>query len=116
MNVPNLDILDLDQIELDAPIFDPEAFRLSDKEAELNERARKIGKANFAPRAATYDREAIFPTENYRDMHKVNLLGICVPEEHGGSGAKFREYATTAAEIGRYCGATALTCNMHCPL
>ncbi len=113
MNVPNLDVLDLDQIDPDAPIFDPEAFRLSDKEAELNERARKIGKANFAPRAATYDREAIFPTENYRDMHKVNLLGICVPEEHGGSGAKFREYATTAAEIGRYCGATALTWNMH---
>jgi alkylation response protein AidB-like acyl-CoA dehydrogenase len=36
-----------------------------------------------------------------------------VPKEHGGLGAGYRAYMTTAAEIGRYCGATALTYNMH---
>ncbi|MEJ8572563.1 acyl-CoA dehydrogenase [Microbaculum marinum] len=108
-----MNVIDLDQIDTDAPLFDPAAFRLGDEEAELNALARRIGKAKFAPRAATYDREAIFPTENYRDMHEVGLLGIAVPKEHGGSGAGFRSYATTAAEIGRYCGATALTWNMH---
>lgn len=108
-----MNALDLDGIDLDAPIFDPGAFRLTEKEAGLNESARALGKANFAPRASGYDRAAIFPTENYRDLHDAGLLGICVPEGHGGSGAKFREYATTAAEVGRYCGSTALTWNMH---
>jgi alkylation response protein AidB-like acyl-CoA dehydrogenase len=108
-----MNAIDLDQIDVDAPIFDPGAFRLTDKEAELNSLARYLGKVNFAPRAAGYDREAVFPTENYRDMHEAGLLGICVPESHGGSGAKFREYTTTAAELGRYCGSTALTWNMH---
>lgn len=108
-----MNVMDLDQIDVDAPIFAPEAFRLGDEEAELNALARRIGKARFAPRAARYDRDATFPTENYRDMHEAGLLAISVPKEHGGLGAGFRAYATTAAEIGRYCGATALTWNMH---
>ena len=108
-----MNAIDLDKIDTDAPIFDPEGFRLGDEEADLNALARKLGKANFAPRAAGYDREAIFPTENYRDMHEAGLLGISVPKENGGFGAGFGSYATTAAEVGRYCGATALTWNMH---
>ncbi len=108
-----MNVTDLDAIDVDAPIFDPKAFRLDDEEAELNALARRIGKARFAPRAAEYDRDAKFPTENYKDMHEAGLLAISVPKEHGGFGAGFRAYATTAAEIGRYCGATALTWNMH---
>ena len=67
----------------------------------------------FAGRAAAYDREATFPTENYRDLHQAGLLGISIPKKHGGLGADYQTYALTAAEIGRYCGATALTWNMH---
>ncbi|MDO9711671.1 acyl-CoA dehydrogenase family protein [Paracraurococcus lichenis] len=97
----------------DAPIFDPEAFRLTAQEAELTARARAFGQAVLAPRAARWDREASFPTDNYRDMHGKGLLGICIPREEGGLGADFRAYCLTAAEMGRYCGATALTWNMH---
>ena len=97
----------------DAPIFDPEAWGLTDKQAELSTRARTLAAAKFAPRAATYDREAAFPTENYRDMADAGLLGICIPEDEGGAGADLKTYMMTAAEIGRYCGATALTFNMH---
>ncbi|MXN65477.1 acyl-CoA dehydrogenase [Stappia sp. GBMRC 2046] len=108
MNAADLDIIGTDQ-----PIFDPSAFRLTEQEAELTALARRIGKSRFAPRAEEFDREASFPTENYNDMHEAGLLGICVPKENGGHGAPFRTYMMTAAEIGRYCGATALTWNMH---
>jgi len=97
----------------DAPIFDPAAFRLTVQEAELTTLARRLGQNKFAARAATFDREARFPTENYHDLREAGLLGIAVPREHGGFGADYRAYALTAAEIGRYCGATALTWNMH---
>ena len=36
-----------------------------------------------------------------------------MPKKYGGLGADFLTYAMVAAEIGRYCGATALTFNMH---
>jgi len=98
---------------LDPPLFDPAAFRLTPAQAELAARARALGQSIFAARAAHYDREAAFPTENYRDLHEAGLLGICIPERQGGLGADYQTYAIVAAEIGRYCGATALTWNMH---
>src|SRR5207344_180106 len=36
-----------------------------------------------------------------------------IPKKHGGLGADYQTYALAAAEIGRYCGATALSWNMH---
>jgi alkylation response protein AidB-like acyl-CoA dehydrogenase len=100
-------------VDPDPPIFDPVSFRLTAQEVELTALARRLGKARFAPRAARYDRDASFPTENYEDLHEAGLLGICIPPDHGGLGADYRAYMLTAAEIGRYCGATALTFNMH---
>ncbi len=97
----------------DAPLFEPKAFGLSAEQSELAVVARTLGREKFAPRAEALDREARFPTENYRDMHEAGLLGLCVPAQHGGRGADYKTYALTAAEIGRYCGATALTWNMH---
>jgi alkylation response protein AidB-like acyl-CoA dehydrogenase len=97
----------------EAPMFDPAAFRLERKEAELIERARCFGRSALAPRAARHDRDATFPTENFCDMHPEGLLAICVPEADGGLGASYRTYSMAAAELGRYCGATALSWNMH---
>ncbi|MEM7126054.1 MAG: acyl-CoA dehydrogenase family protein [Chloroflexota bacterium] len=98
---------------IDAPLFDPIAFNLTEKQIRLTSLARKIGQEKLAPRAAMYDKDATFPSENYRDMFEVGLMGICVPEKYGGYGADILTYAMTAAELGRYCGATALTWNMH---
>src|SRR5258708_31308816 len=105
--------IDRQQIALDKPLFDPEAFRLNDEQAAIIATARHLGQAVFAGRAAAYDREATFPTENYKDLHRAGLLGIAIPKRHGGLGADYQTYAIAAAEIGRYCGATALTWNMH---
>jgi alkylation response protein AidB-like acyl-CoA dehydrogenase len=104
---------DLDQHDSAAPIFDPEAFRLDSGEAALIEKARRFGARVLAPRAARHDRDATFPIENFRDMAGEGLLAICVPASEGGAGASFRTYCLAAAELGRYCGATALSWNMH---
>jgi alkylation response protein AidB-like acyl-CoA dehydrogenase len=103
----------LDRHDREVPIFDRAAFRIPDEEASLIERARAFGARVLAPRAAQHDRDATFPIENFRDMHKEGLLAICVPRREGGSGASFRAYCLAAAELGRYCGATALSWNMH---
>jgi alkylation response protein AidB-like acyl-CoA dehydrogenase len=105
--------IDLDQHDADAPMFSADAFRLGAFEADLVGRARRFGKRVLAPRAARYDRDATFPIENFRDMHGEGLLAICIPKQEGGLGADFRTYFLAAAELGRHCGATALSWNMH---
>src|SRR5258708_24533126 len=75
--------------------------------------ASKLGRENFAPRAATYDSAASFPFENYADLKAAGLTALCIPEAQGGFGADFRTYCLVSAELGRWCGSTALTFNMH---
>jgi alkylation response protein AidB-like acyl-CoA dehydrogenase len=108
MNAP-----DIAAHDADAPIFAADAFRLGDVQADLIGKARRFGRQVLAPRAARYDRDAAFPIENFRDMHAEGLLAICIPKEDGGIGADFQTYCLAAAELGRYCGATALSWNMH---
>ncbi len=86
---------------------------LTPQQRDLIAVVQDLGQRCFAPRAATHDREASFPFENYDDLRAAGLLGICVPKRHGGHGADFATYVMVAAEMGRHCGATALSFNMH---
>jgi alkylation response protein AidB-like acyl-CoA dehydrogenase len=79
---------------------------------ELVGRMAELG-PTFAARAERYDREASFPYENFADLRDAGFYGLCVPERHGGLGADFVTYALVAEELGRHCGSTALTFNMH---
>jgi alkylation response protein AidB-like acyl-CoA dehydrogenase len=88
-------------------------FAPSETQAALVALAARLGREKFAPRAARYDREASFPFENYDDLRAARLTALCVPQRHGGLGADFATYCLVSAELGRWCGATALTFNMH---
>ena len=86
--------------------------RFSDAHVTMLRKANELGQG-FAARAAEHDRNATFPTENYRELADHGFLDLVIPEEFGGMGFSLGEYATIGAEIGKYCGATALTFNMH---
>ena len=88
------------------------ADRRTPLQRELVGRMAELGPA-FERRAAQYDREASFPYENFADLRDAGFYGLCVPTRHGGLGADFVTYALVAEELGRHCGATALTFNMH---
>lgn len=83
------------------------------KQRRLLTLAHELGRDKFAARAAQWDQTASFPFANYDDLRAAGLLKLCVPESHGGLGADYATYMMLAAEIGRFCGATALTWNMH---
>jgi alkylation response protein AidB-like acyl-CoA dehydrogenase len=87
--------------------------RIRPEVQDVLRRVNELGREKFAPRAKGIDDDASFPVENYRDMAEEGFLGLCIPEEFGGMGFSMFEYAMVGAEIGKYCGATALTFNMH---
>ena len=77
----------------------------TDRIKDVNE----AGAGKFEPRAQRYDEEASFPFENYDDMRDAGILAMTVPKSLGGLGVEYADYALLAAEMGRWCGATALT-------
>ena len=86
--------------------------RVRPEVAKVLTRINELG-PKFAERAFAIDEDASFPVDNYKDLAAEGFMTLTVPKEHGGHEFSLGEYAMVGAEIGKYCGATALTFNMH---
>ena len=84
------------------------------RQSELIDRARRLARERFAPRAERHDREASFPFDDYADLRAAGFLGLCVPERYGGLGADYETYCLVAEQLAQGSGSTSLTFNMHC--
>ena len=82
----------------------------------IREMVRDFATREIAPRSAEVDREARFPEETFKELGKLDLLGLLVPNEYGGAGADYRSYAIAVEEIGRACGSTGLSYAAHASL
>ena len=49
----------------------------------------------------------------WKQVAEMGWAGIVVPEEFGGVDMGFLTFGVVAEELGRHCGSTALTFNMH---
>ena len=67
----------------------------------------------FAARAATYDRENTFFTEDFEELRKAGYLRLAIPTELGGFGLRLSEAVREQRRIGHHAPATALAINMH---
>jgi len=90
----------------------PETTDAREKRARLMSVCRDLAGV-FSERAGRYDREGSFPVENFEDLKREGLLGIMVPEAHGGWGADFLTYTEALEILAMGDAATALSFNMH---
>jgi alkylation response protein AidB-like acyl-CoA dehydrogenase len=77
------------------------------------ERAARLTREQIAPRAATYDRDAVNPVESWRDLWREGLLAAAGPPEHGGLGLDMPTYVAMIRAIAGGCASTAMTLHMH---
>lgn len=91
-----------------ADMFSP----LSKQQRRFVDAVRALG-PDFQQRGFANDDEGRFPVENYADLKRTRLHAINVPARYGGLGGGYVDYAVFSAELARWCGATALTFNMH---
>jgi len=82
-------------------------------EQEIVSRISRLAHERFAPRAARYDAENTFPTENYADLREHRLIDLTVPKEYGGKGLSSLAYCLAMREMAKGDSSTALTFNMH---
>ena len=74
---------------------------------------RDFAEKEIRPNMKKWDDEEIFPEETMKKMGELGLLGIFVPEEYGGSGFSYFEYATALMELGKVCGGVGLSVAAH---
>jgi alkylation response protein AidB-like acyl-CoA dehydrogenase len=59
---------------------------LNSSQQELVDSAHDLAQQKFASRAASYDRDAAFPADDFADLHQAGLLSTAIPAEFGGFG------------------------------
>jgi alkylation response protein AidB-like acyl-CoA dehydrogenase len=86
---------------------------LSDEQREIRALAQRFAEEEIAPAAAGWDREHTFPREVFAHLGELGLMGVCVPEEHGGAGAGFLAYVLVLEELARADAGVAVTVAVH---
>jgi alkylation response protein AidB-like acyl-CoA dehydrogenase len=86
---------------------------LTDEQREIRDLARRFADDEIAPAASGWDREHVFPREVFAHLGELGLMGVCVPEEHGGAGADFLSYVLVLEELSRADAGVGVTVAVH---
>jgi alkylation response protein AidB-like acyl-CoA dehydrogenase len=81
-------------------------FRLNDNQKMVQDMVRDFARNVIEPQAAAIDESGEFPMANIKEMAKLGLLGMVVPEQYGGAGFDFVSLAIAVEEISRACAST----------
>jgi len=82
-------------------------FTLSDTQKQLQDTARKLAQTVIAPRAADIDKSEQYPWDNVQALTEAGLMGMTIPEAHGGLGLSYLDTVLVVEEMAKVCGVTA---------
>jgi alkylation response protein AidB-like acyl-CoA dehydrogenase len=77
-------------------------FQLSDELLGLQQNVRRLAQEKIKPRARAIDSTGEYPQDMFDEFKKADLLGLCIPEEYGGSGAGIMGLTLTIEEVTKY--------------
>ena len=88
-------------------------FEVSELTQQVAATARDFALKNIKSRVMEWDESQVFPTEIFRQMGALGLMGVLVPEEYGGAGLSYYEYNVVIQEISKVCGSIGLSLAAH---
>ncbi len=94
-------------------------FDLTDAQRQVRDLCREFAEREIRPRAAEIDRADEFPWDLYKRMAELDILGMTVPPEYGGSGADTVSWCVAQEELARGSAAVAdaqLLCKLMCDM
>jgi butyryl-CoA dehydrogenase len=69
----------------------------------MRDTARDFAAREIAPKAAELDKTGRWPSEIVAKMAELGLMGVAIPEEHGGAGMDALAYALAMEEVSAAC-------------
>ena len=88
-------------------------FEKNENQQMIAQMVRDFAEKEIRPNLNKWDAEEFFPVDTMKQMGELGLLGIYIPEEYGGSGMSYFEYATALMELGKVCGGVGLSVAAH---
>jgi len=88
-------------------------FELTEEQQQMKMSVREFAEAEIAPHVMEWDEAQHFPIELQPKLAELGLLGILFPEEYGGAGLGYVEYATAIEELSRVDGSVGISVAAH---
>ncbi len=88
-------------------------FELNEEQEQIKYSVREFAESEIKPHVMEWDESQHFFDELRPQLAELGLLGVIFPEEYGGSGMGYIEYATIIEEIARVCGSVGLSVAAH---
>ena len=88
-------------------------FSQSEITQQVAQSARDFAVQNIRPYLMDWDESQEFPLHIFKELGKLGLMGVLVPEKYGGTGLGYFEYNVIIQEISKVCGSIGLSLAAH---
>ena len=88
-------------------------FELSEEQQQVKMSVREFAESEMAPHVMEWDESQHFPVELLPKLAELGLMGVIFPEEYGGAGMGYVEYATIIEELSRVDGSVGISVAAH---
>ncbi len=88
-------------------------FEFTEEQISIRNMVRSFAQERIAPHVMEWDNSKTFPAHLIKEMGELGLLGVFLPEEYGGSGMGYIEYALIIEELAAVDPSIALSVAAH---
>ena len=88
-------------------------FTVSELTQQVAQTARDFALQHIKPHLMEWDESQEFPIHIFKELGKLGMMGVLVPEKYGGAGLGYYEYSAVIQEISKICGSIGLSVAAH---
>jgi alkylation response protein AidB-like acyl-CoA dehydrogenase len=88
-------------------------FQDSELTQQVAQTAKDFALQHIKPKVMEWDEAQTFPTEIFKKLGELGMMGVLVPEEYGGAGLSYHEYNVIIQEISKVDGSIGLSVAAH---
>ncbi len=88
-------------------------FTLPEHVEALRQEVRKFAEKEIRPHVMEWDEAKTYPMAVIKQLGEMGMLGVIFPEEYGGAGMGYIEYAVVVEELSRVCGSVGISVAAH---
>jgi hypothetical protein len=88
-------------------------FLQSELTQQVAQTAKDFANQHIRPSLMEWDESQEFPVPIFKELGKLGMMGVLVPEQYGGTGLSYFEYNVIIQEIAKVCGSIGLSLAAH---
>jgi alkylation response protein AidB-like acyl-CoA dehydrogenase len=88
-------------------------FQQNELTQQVAQTAKDFAQQYIKPHLMEWDESQEFPLHIFKELGKLGMMGVLVPEAYGGTGLSYFEYNVIIQEISKVCGSIGLSVAAH---